>query len=1634
MKHLIKLLSLSLLATLIIIAAPAASAGFVSDFSGLEFREAAGFYTVIVDLSGTEYRFDGILDISDLEQQPEILSIASYHIYYEDTAVMDVTLREMESAESDPDITSSTGIVLTNGYYAVSFDINAEYEAFLTGLTLDNLQAVQLELINSVLTGTDFNMEHLDFIDTEKIEWGEGENKDLCWAASCSNILHYTGWAQKADLATPDDVFEVYIDAFSPAGGNAVYGIPWFFSGINEKQGEADWAQVDNTEEYAYGQFNGFLPEYAVDNFFTGYYMRTAPRDIEKAFAELRDGAGVSIAFGWYTPTWARNGGHAISLWGYIQKKDASGFDKNDYYALIVSDSDSDTGYDERRDAPNELWMLPLTSVVTAQGYDSWTMEGYNTNLYALLENFYALVPYSDECVREESVPDNRFDENAVDISAYIQILNSDNETDVFAAGDSVTLRFGCKNLSPLDWTEARTVTISYTLTDQHGEIVMNNSTEWTNTLNAGTILSARTTAKLPAGEYTFTVAVSLKDSAAAETYYSNNMLERHFTVLPEPELTLSALQNEDAFILSYEPADALQNFNMYELSVSYLQNDVWSDWLTVYVGRTLPESCAVSPTGTQIKFRLEAEVGGVLSHSWESEPLLLESDGTHVLADGGDLRALLQSDAVKDGDIILLQGTANVNDTNSDSAPWVIDKAVTIRGGTLNLRAGGILLSADVTLDGVNLMFANPVRNAILANGYTLTLKDVVSDSSTNEVHLFCGGLTGHSVTVAAGEHGQIIIMGTTSLGNMYAGSMSSDGGSNVFAMDATITVDKFATGKMGEVYACGALESYVDPDELLNPDYKVAAPVADAERFTAAGAVRINLYQNVINTVYATTGEWDNASVTFNGNGNYCTLYLENMGGLSVESGSLAFRGTALKNDISLAVTSGAQLDLTLIGDTPAVADFTGGGTLILGEEQLLTINGHVSGTTSVGIGEVFNGATCGKIDHVRVYIKSVYSAEDSFVLLTPQDDPDLKLVRDTNGKWTIPPVTYDVVIDSISAPKTVATESKIDMAEINYTVTFDSDLSFSYLNAVPVSIMVNGTYGKMAFDDETASYYYTFPEHTGLGRAEFFALDETTEVLYITANEEKGVIADGDYTITVIFPAENMKSGQKTTLTTVLSVGKVASGECGNDVTWKLSEDGTLTISGTGAMDSWQDQFDVPWWDKRNSILKVVVEEGVTTIGSYAFYGCSKLASVELPEGLTHIRTNVFYDCNELNEIVLPETLVYIGVYAFESSGLTKIVIPNSVTYMGAHVFDYCISLAEVTLSNGLTEISQYAFNDCWALTKVTVPESVKKLGICAFATCGKLTDVILPETLTEIGNNAFSGCRALKNITIPKNVKKIGSYAFSSCESLVSMEIPDGVTELSGAIFNGCTNLVSVKIPDSVTTIGNQAFAECSSLKELKLSDNVTSIGESAITACTSLTEFVIPKNVTELSYGVLYGCTNLKSIVIPNGVTLIGDRAFERCYKLESITIPASVTVIGDFAFQDCIVLEKVYYTGSVEQWAAIVIGEENDLLVSALLRTGVIEVSIEGNAYGFPVLTWGTIHGAEKYEIWRMNEDGVYELLDVTTATEYCDETAVPGVPCFYVVRAAKDKMVGTFSNIAVHLEMRRSPLGKIPG
>lgn len=432
---------------------------------------------------------------------------------------------------------------------------------------------------------------------------------------------------------------------------------------------------------------------------------------------------------------------------------------------------------------------------------------------------------------------------------------------------------------------------------------------------------------------------------------------------------------------------------------------------------------------------------------------------------------------------------------------------------------------------------------------------------------------------------------------------------------------------------------------------------------------------------------------------------------------------------------------------------------------------------------------------------------------------------------------------------------------------------------------------------------------------------------------------------------------------------------SGTCGENLTWTFDEtSGTLTISGTGDMPDASDgrMWTVSW----QKIKKVVIEEGVTSIGADAFNHYKALTEVEIAEGVTSIGERAFEACD----------------------GIKAIKIPESVREFGPCVFQQCDSLSEIELPDGLKIISTEMFWDCSSLKKVIIPDSVEEIRWGAFENCEKLEEAELPDGLTMIQASAFYGCGSLKRITIPDSVHTIGGSAFSGCYNITSLTVPGSVSLINESAFSYCLRLSELVISEGVKKIEMFAFSGCDSLESVRLPDSLTLIDDSAFKRCSALSsievgegnkkyksidgvlydknvtamiiyprgradeQYVIPDTVTELGEYRFSGCTGIKSVKIGKGITrigadafagigiseieipewveTIGSGAFRHCYNLTSITIPDTVTCVWDSAFLDCVNLKTVTW-GSGATTIPNCCFEYCENLESVVIATGV---------------------------------------------------------------------------------------------
>ena len=376
------------------------------------------------------------------------------------------------------------------------------------------------------------------------------------------------------------------------------------------------------------------------------------------------------------------------------------------------------------------------------------------------------------------------------------------------------------------------------------------------------------------------------------------------------------------------------------------------------------------------------------------------------------------------------------------------------------------------------------------------------------------------------------------------------------------------------------------------------------------------------------------------------------------------------------------------------------------------------------------------------------------------------------------------------------------------------------------------------------------------------------------------------------------------------------EVASGWSG-DLNWVLTDCGTLIFYGQGNMKNYNSAADRPWNAYAKQIKRVILTEGATKIGNYAFHSMDALTTIVIPETVTTIGDYAFKNCTALDGVDLPSNLSALGESAFYGcTALTAIDIPASLYTVKPYTFKNCTSLANVTFREGnLMKLCDGAFYNT-ALTQVTFPACLDIIDNYCFKNCAGLASITIPEgDLTQIREAVFYGS-AIDSMVVPEGVTKVGPYAFKNCTKLVSVQLPTTLTSVGEASFYACTALKSVEIPDAVTTIGNYAFRRCTALTEVDLGSALMNIGESSFYGCTGLKTLQIPNQVAVIQAYAFKGCTGVTAVTLPDSLTTLGDSAFHTCTGLSSIAIPVNVKTIGEYCFSGSTGINSISFTGN----------------------------------------------------------------------------------------------------------------------
>ena len=518
---------------------------------------------------------------------------------------------------------------------------------------------------------------------------------------------------------------------------------------------------------------------------------------------------------------------------------------------------------------------------------------------------------------------------------------------------------------------------------------------------------------------------------------------------------------------------------------------------------------------------------------------------------------------------------------------------------------------------------------------------------------------------------------------------------------------------------------------------------------------------------------------------------------------------------------------------------------------------------------------------------------------------------------------------------------------------------------LGMVPVTAAAEETVPEAAVIETTENYM--IPEEIDGQESTTVPQEETKAGNETTAPEEESIPEETIVDEAVFLDAD--------------AVDIVAGGTCGENLTWTLDEQGHLLISGTGEMYNWDDTNTAPWFDYREYIQTVVLEDSVTSIGSWAFAECEYISEVDFSKSVTSLGEVAFLHCTGLTNITIPKTVTYLDVNPFAGCIKLKYIEVES----GNEI--YCSDEFGVVYTKDYSKLIAYPAG---RTGNYSVNAKTNIIGGGAFHLCVGLTEIMLPENTTCIEHDAFASCMNIEKIIIPANVTKIDDYAFSGCEKLVEVVFIGSAPQFGQCLFSGITttclypandaswneevmqnydgtitwiaydegdsplcenghdydnnhectrcdaiggdlgsNATWILDPNGTLTISGSGDMQGVSFDyqpweyhhdkifNVIIEDGITSIGYAAFLFCRNMETVSIPDSVQVIYAEAFWGCSSLKEVVIPDGVTSIGDRTFYGCRELESVILPEGITRIGVNAFASCQALESIELPSTV---------------------------------------------------------------------------------------------------------------------
>ncbi len=395
---------------------------------------------------------------------------------------------------------------------------------------------------------------------------------------------------------------------------------------------------------------------------------------------------------------------------------------------------------------------------------------------------------------------------------------------------------------------------------------------------------------------------------------------------------------------------------------------------------------------------------------------------------------------------------------------------------------------------------------------------------------------------------------------------------------------------------------------------------------------------------------------------------------------------------------------------------------------------------------------------------------------------------------------------------------------------------------------------------------------------------------------------------------------------TATVPVAVAAEYTGAAGKNIFWTLDTfSGELVFNGSGDMNDYSLDTVAPWSYYQSYIKEVTIGEGITSVGSFAFYNQTgnrygKMKTVNLSSTVSDIDEYAFRGCKSITAVNGMTGVAQIGSYAFRScTGLASIDLGNALVEIGNGCFSLCTSLDSIEFPSTLKTICSSAFEGCSALTEIEIPSSVTQLGDAAFADCTGLTDILYSaySIIAEV-YGVFTGAGSADGLSVVfnNNVTTVPAGLFYGCEALTSVTLGSGVTAISNSAFYA-TSISTLHIPAGVTKIDGSAFAFCNELTDFTVdsSNPYFSVGtKNELMNKEKTGIYRYPSGRTETAYatvasvdtiftGAFRGDDDLQTVFASN-VTQLDNRAFQECKSLSKVVLN-KLTESGEYVFADC---------------------------------------------------------------------------------------------------------------------------------